>query len=75
MDSNVNGSCAYLVSMRSSDEDYRTPPWYFPRSSRMHLAEEQVDQDGEGPEEYIVYPIRHVRVFLLRVVGYVLVDL
>lgn len=70
------GHYAYLVRMRSRDEDNRTPPWNFPRAARMDLAEEKVNQYGKRPEEYIVYPVRHLRVvpLLLRGVRYMLLD-
>lgn len=73
----VSGYLTYLVRVRSSDEDDRTPPRDFPRTARMHLAEEQVHQYGKRPEEYIVNPICHLSIvllLLLRQVWYMLLN-
>ena len=36
--------------MRGSDNDNRTSTRDLPRSTRVHLAEEEVDENGERPE-------------------------
>jgi len=42
--------------MRGSDNDNRTATRDFPGSSRVHLAEEEVDEHRKGPEHQIVQP-------------------
>lgn len=42
--------------MRRGDKDNRTAAGDFPRTSRMHFAEEKVDEYGEGPQDQIIQP-------------------
>lgn len=42
--------------MRGSHNDHGVSPWNLPRSARVNLAEEQVNEDGEAPQDEIVQP-------------------
>ena len=58
---------AYLICVRGSDDDNGSSPGNLPGSARVHLAEEEVDEDGERPQDQVIQPPdkgRDVRLFL-----------
>jgi hypothetical protein len=44
----------YLVRMRGGDNDNRASTRDLPRSTRVHLAEEEVDENRESPQDQVV---------------------
>lgn len=61
----ARGKVAHLVGVRRRDKEYGALHGDLPRAPRMHLAEEQVDDDADHPQEDVILPVDH-RVELLR---------
>lgn len=57
------GAC--LVGVRCTHKQYGPLLGHLPTASGVHLAEEELDQHGEGPQECIVDVFVHVPDFLL----------
>jgi hypothetical protein len=55
----------YLVGMRSSHEYDGTFSWDLPCSSRVDFSKEEVNKEGQGPDDQIVEPWYEVLVSLL----------
>lgn len=51
--------------MRRSHKNNRSPPRNLPAASRMHLSEEEIDEDAKRPQKHVVDPVGHWIGFLV----------
>ena len=50
---------AHLIRVRCAHKYDRPFFWHFPATTRVHLAEEELDEDRKGPQEGIVHILIH----------------